>query len=338
MAFKVDREIESTNSVGTPTPPWRDVYFDITQLEEMQFRYGQFKMPFSLEENTGSQDLDFAYRSSVATLLAPGRARGWMVHGSTLDRFFGYEYGVFRTDGTNALVRTSEKRVNAEETTVWRVTSDPLRGLNSPLAEVHVGYGRTSGDLPEGISGIKGRTVLGADFYKPEFYVFGRRERKGFEFQWQPGPASVKMESITLTEERKGESVDNTDLSPYQVKGWYVSGSYAFTGERKSRGLDRPLRPLFQGGIGALEAAVRVERMTFGSVQTGIGSKSPRAGVLPSNTDRILSVSGNWYPNRWVKIQLTVSTEEFADPSIVTKTLRPTPRFWSRVLRIQFSI
>jgi hypothetical protein len=188
LAFKVDREIESTNSVGTPTPPWRDVYVDVTQLEEVQFRYGQFKMPFSLDENTGSVALDFAYRSTTATLLAPGRARGWMVHGDTFDRAFGYEYGVFRTDGTNALARTSEKRVNAGETTAWRVTSEPLRGLNSPLADLHIGYARTSGDLPEGISGIKGRTVLGADFYKPEFYVFGRRERKAIEFQWLPGP------------------------------------------------------------------------------------------------------------------------------------------------------
>src|SRR5437667_294096 len=170
---------ESTNSAGTPTPPWRDVYVDITQLQEMQLRYGQFKMPFSLDENTGSQDLDFAYRSGAATLLAPGRARGWMVHGDTLDRFVGYEYGVFRTDGSNAIVHTSEKRVNAGETTVWRVTIEPLRGLSSRLADVHIGYARTGGDLPEGISGIKGRAVLGADFYKPEFLVFGRRERRG---------------------------------------------------------------------------------------------------------------------------------------------------------------
>lgn len=98
------------------------------------------------------------------------------------------------------------------------------------------------------------------------------------------------------------------------------------------------MHPLFQGGIGALEAAVRLEKITFGSVATGIGSKSPRADVLPSNTDRILSLSGNWYPNRWVKVQLTFSREEFTDPSIVYKTLRPTPNFWSRVLRIQFSI
>jgi phosphate-selective porin OprO and OprP len=338
LKFKVDRELDSTNHLGLPTDPWRDVYFDVTQLQEAQFRYGQFKMPFSLDETTSSEDLDFAYRSTSATLLAPSRARGWMVHGDTLGQLIGYEYGVFRTDGSNSIVHTSEKRVNAGQTTAWRVWSEPLQGLNSPFLNVHIGYAKTFGDLPEGVSGIKGRTVLGADFYKPEFLVFGRRERRGLEFAWMAGPASVKMEQITLTEERKGEGVQNNDLSPYQVKGQYISGSYVFTGERKARGLDRPLHPLLQGGIGAIEGAVRVEKVTFGSVATGLGSSSPRADVLPSNTDRILSFSGNWYPNRWVKIQLTYSREQFTDPSIVYKTLRPTPNFWSRVLRVQFSI
>ena len=226
--------------------------------------------------------------------------------------------------------------MNAAETTAWRVTTEPLRGLHPLIADVHIGYARTRGELPEGVSGIKGRTVLSADFYEPEFFVFGRRERRGFEFQWRPGPASLKMESITLTEERKGQSVEDTDLSPYQVKAWYISGSYAFTGESKARGLDKPTRPLFQGGIGALEAAVRVEKITFGSVLTGIGSRSPRADVLPSNTDRILTVSGNWYPNRWIKVQMTFFREDIADPS--TGPLPTTPLVWSRVLRIQFSI
>src|SRR5262249_60997307 len=106
--------------------------------------------------------------------------------------------------------------------------------------------------------------------------------------------------------------------------------------ERKARGLDRPLHPLLQGGIGAIEGAVRVEKVTFGSVATGSGSSSPRADILPSNTDRILSFSGNWYPNRWVKVQLTFSTETFTDPSMVYQTLRTTPNFCSWVLRIQF--
>jgi phosphate-selective porin OprO and OprP len=331
LAFKVDRELDDID-------PWRDVYLDVTKIGEAQFRYGQFKIPFSMDETTSSLDLEFAYRSTTATLLAPSRAKGWMAHGDTFDRAIGYEYGVFDSDGSNAIVRTSQQRSNAGETRAWRITSEPLHGLSGPLADMHFGYARTFSDVPEGESGIKGRTVLGADFYKGDFLVFGRRQRKGYEFRWLPGPASLKAESITLTEERKGESVENTDLSPYQAKGWYVSGSYILTGEKKSIGPNRPNRPLGQGGFGAVEVAVRVERLSFGSIATGIGSKSPRADILPSVTDKVTAFSGNWFPNRWIKVQYSMFKEEFSDPSTVEKELRSTPTFWSRVLRIQFSI
>jgi phosphate-selective porin OprO and OprP len=331
VAFKLDRELDNVN-------PWRDAYVDVIKLGEAQFRYGQFKIPFSMDETTGSLDLEFAYRSTTATLLAPSRAKGWMVHGDTFDRAIGYEYGVFETDGSNALVRTSLQRVNAGETKAWRITSEPLHGMAGPLADIHFGYAKTRGDVPEGESGIKGRTVLGADFYKEDFLVFGLRERKGYEFRWRPGPASIKMESITLTEERKGESVENTDLSPYQVKAWYVSGSYIITGENKILGANRPNKPLGQGGFGAFEVAVRVERLTFGSVATGVGSKSPRADILLSNTDKITAFGGNWFPNRWIKVQDSLFKEEFSDPSALRKEIRSTPSFWSKVLRIQFSI
>ena len=331
LAFKVDRELDDTD-------PWRDVYVDVTKLGEAQLRYGQFKIPFSLDETTSSLDLEFAYRSTTATLLAPSRAKGWMAHGDTFDRAIRYEYGVFDSDGSNAIVRTSVQRTNAGETKAWRITSEPLHGLGGPLADMHFGYARTSSDVPEGESGIKGRTVLGADFYKGDFLVFGRRQRKGYEFRWLPGPASLKAESITLTEERKGESVENTDLSPYQAKGWYVSGSYILTGEKKSIGPNRPNRPLGQGGFGAVEVAVRVEKLTFGSIATGVGSKSPRADILPSATDQVRAFSANWFPNRWIKVQMSMFKEELSDPSSIEKALRPTPTFWTRVLRIQFSI
>ena len=102
--------------------------------------------------------------------------------------------------------------------------------------------------------------------------------------------------------------------------------------------MNRPNHPLGQGGFGALEVAVRVEKLTYGSIQTGVGSKSPRADILPSNTDRIVAFSGNWFPNRWIKVQMTIFREEFTDPATAQKQLRPTPKFGSRVLRIQFSI
>jgi len=38
---------------------------------------------------------------------------------------------------------------------------------------------------------------------------------------------------MRVTDERKDESVENTDLSKLRTQGWYVSGAYAITGERQ---------------------------------------------------------------------------------------------------------
>ena len=79
----------------------------------------------------------------------------------------------------------------------------------------------------------------------------GERKRLGFEMRWRPGPLRVKAEYIDVTEQRLGQSVEDTDLSPLRAMGWYVSGTWAITGEKKADGLDAPKRPLFQGGFGA---------------------------------------------------------------------------------------
>lgn len=334
IAFQIERELAGTD-------PWRDVYLNIERFDFVQFQYGKFKLPFSLDENTGATNLDFVYRSAAANRLAPGRDRGWMVHGSVLHRAFGYEYGVFERDGNNAFTH-STRRLNAGETKAFRFTSEPFRRSKSPLADVRVGVAWTRGDVPgqsdapEGFTGIRGRTVFDNVFFPADFYVRGRRERMGVEFRWRPGPASIKAEYIRLTEQRRGESVEDTDLSPYLAEAWYVSGTWAITGESKSEGLDRPKRPLLQGGYGAIEMAVRFEKLSFGTVATGIGSRSPRADVLPSNDDQILTLGVNWYANRWVKIQLNLIRELLTDPS--AGPLPGQPGFWSRVIRVQFEV
>src|SRR5690606_20606699 len=114
-------------------------------------------------------------------------------------------------------------------------------------------------DVPEGQPGLRGRTVFDERFYRPDVFVRGARRRLGLEGQWRPGPFSVKAELIRLTQERSGQSVEDTDLSALIGRGWYVSGTWAVTGERKADGLDNPRRPLFRGGPGAVELAVRVE-------------------------------------------------------------------------------
>jgi phosphate-selective porin OprO/OprP len=329
VAFEVNRELTSTD-------PWRDVYVDYHQFHFVQAQWGKFKLPFSLEENAGAANLDFAYRSNAASQLSPGRDRGWMIHGQVLDHAVGYQFGKFDHDGKNASPSESNpERVTGAETVAWRLTSEPFRRFKSPLADFEIGIARTGSDLVEGFSTLNGKTVFGATFFGSNQLVNGRRERQGFEMRWRPGPASIKTEYIRLTEERLGESVEDTDLSPREAVGWYISGTWAITGE-KNKDVNLPNRPLLQGGYGAVEVAVRLEKLTWGSVEKGAGSTSPRTDIIPANSDKALTIGANWYPNKWVKIQVNLIHEEIADPSHGPLPARPS--FWSRIVRLQFGI
>jgi phosphate-selective porin OprO/OprP len=330
--YQVEREI------ADDVDPWRDVYVNYKQFDQGQFQYGKFKIPFSLDENTSPTNLDFVYRSLAASTLAPGRDRGWMAHGRLLDRIVRYEFGIFDHDGSNGRPKNHPERVYGGQTEALRVSAQPFRRLKGPAEDFHVGVAWTWSDVPEGFSGLRGQTVFSQGFFSSKYYVLGERKRSGVEVRWRPGPFSVKYEYIKATEERLGESVEDTDLSPLRSIGWYLSGTWAITGEKKADGLDAPRRPLFQGGYGAIEVAARVERLTFDSLSklTDLPSESPRADQIVGNSDRVITLGANWYVNRWVKVQFNLIQETLTDPSLGPLPTQPT--IWSRILRFQFQL
>jgi phosphate-selective porin OprO/OprP len=330
--FQIEREI------GEPDDPWRDVYVNYSQFEPIQLQVGKFKLPFGLEENIGSTNLDFAYRSLIANTLAPGRDRGYMVHGRVFDRILRYEFGKFDHDGRNAKPKNVE-RVFGEQTTVFRISAVPFRTLSSPADDFELGAAWADTEVPEGFSGIRGQTVFGEPFFSSDFYVLGPRRRFGFETRWRPGPFSIQSEFIRLTEERVGQSVEDSDLPPLRAHGWYVSGTWALTGDRKADGLDATEHPIFQGGVGAVELAVRVERLTFDSAtstSTSEPSTSPRADVILGNSNRAVTIGANWYLNRWIKVQFNLIRETLTDPE--QGPLPDRSSFWSRAVKLQFTL
>jgi phosphate-selective porin OprO and OprP len=313
--------------------PWRDVYANYHQFSAVQVQGGKFKLPFSLDENTSASNLDFVYRSLAANQLAPGRDRGVMAHGRVLRRMLGYELGAFDHDGRNGRTR-NPARVFGDQTFAGRLTVQPLRPFKSDL---QLGVAFTTSDVPLGFSSLRGQTFLGEKFFEPDFWVQGQRRRAGFELRWRPGPFSVKSEYMRVTTERRGQSVEDTDLSPLVATGWYVSGTWAVTGEKKADGLNQPRRPLFQGGFGAIELAYRVERLTFGSGATGeLPSASVRADVIAGNAERATTFGVNWYLNRWGKVQFNAIKESLKDPSQGPRPLQA--GFWSWVTRFQLTI
>jgi phosphate-selective porin OprO and OprP len=329
IEFEVEREL-------TDDEPWRDVFVNVRPITGLQVQGGKFRLPFSLDENTGSTNLDFVSRSLAARQLAPGRDPGVMLHGRVLRRrIVRYEAGVFNEDGRNARTRNPSK-VWGGTTGAVRLAVQPWRTLQTPLEDLHVGAAYTFSDVPEGIPALRGEAVLGEVFYDPETPVSGPRRRTGVELRWRPGPFSIKSEYMRVTTARESQSLASTDLSPLVGSGWYVSGTWAVTGERKAEGLDEPRRPVFKGGVGAIEVAARIEALDFRSTGTGEPSNSPRADVIVPATEHAFTCGINWYLNRYVKMQVNFVRESFSDA--VYSPTPCDPVVLSTLFRLQFTL
>jgi phosphate-selective porin OprO/OprP len=330
VEFQIEAEL-------TDTDPWRDVYGELKYFDVARVRGGKFKIPFSLDENTGASRLDFMFRSLAAKHLAPGRDEGVMVHGRVWKKLIGYEAGVFAHDGKNARTNNPTK-VFGGRTLAGRVTVEPLRHVKDAIGDLSLGVAITrSDDLPEGISGLRGQTVLDQNFFTGSDYIVnGPRRRLGIEMQFLPGPASIKSEWMRVETDRLGQSVEDTDLSPIVGEGWYVSGTVALTGEKKTN-VDRPKKPLFQGGFGAIEVGARVESLKFKSGTSGEqGSRSPRADTIIGNGDQVTTFGVNWYINRFFKVQANFIREKLDDPS--QGPLPSKASFTTKAIRFQFSL
>jgi phosphate-selective porin OprO/OprP len=312
---------------------WRDVYVNYQQFDAIQVMAGQFKMPFSRERLTSPARLDFVYRARVVDTLAPGRDRGVMVHGRVWRSRIGYELGVFANDGEAD--RTGPDYVSGGRTVATRVTARPFRGGRPrSLRTLEFGAAGVWTDVSEGLTSFEGETAFGEDFYEPFLWVRGAQRRQGLEARWRPGVFSVNTEYIRLTTERRGQSVEGTDLSPFVASGWYLSGTWIVTGEQKNDGPELPRRP-FPRGPGSIEAAARIESFEFSSAaRDDVPSASPRADVVLGNRLEALTLGINWYPMRWVRLQFNAIRESLRDP-----LQGPSPSqsaYWNRVVRFQF--
>ncbi len=338
--YEVEREFRGTFGATRLRSPWTDVYVEVRDYFPLRLKAGKFKLPFGMEENTSSANLDFVYRTRASDYLSPGRDRGILARGQFLRKWRGnYEGGVFQNDGENAHEKDATAKTGGA-TFAAHVTGQPLRETTLPIRRLELGAAVTSSDVPESESpaknSLRGHVVANQAFFH-RIFVQGRRLRLGVEMNWAEGPFSVKSEFMRVSEQRKKMGVEMQDLPDFISRGWYLTGTWLVTGEDKSDEL-HPKRDFLTGrGIGAIELAIRYERLGFGSAsQSGIPSRSARAPNILENSDRVLTLGVNWYLNRFSKIQINTVREILEDPQTV-----PIPgksRYSTTVARLQFHL
>ena len=320
----------------TPKSRWKDVNVNLTYVKNAQVQIGKFKVPFGLDQLTGVTHNDFIYRSLGANYLAPGRDVGAMVHGSFLKHGFTYSTGVFTHDGDNS---RSKKLQGGDTTFATRVTGTPFRTLSdSSLGRIEVGSAFAISALSDDSfrpNGLRGRTVMTQNDFYESVYVKGHRRRWEADMDWVSGPLGARAEYTWVSDDRLQQGIGDQDLPDARARSWYVSGTWVLTGEDKKRPL-KAAQPLVQGGIGAIELALRYERMWFDSTPAGQDTplRNPRADTIYPSGDRALTLGVSWTLNRFTKIQVNGIREHVEDPQ--RNPVPNTDAFWSRVIRLQF--
>ena len=340
--WEIEREITEDKNKKVIFGDWKDVNIEWNTFDAIRIRGGRFKVPFGMEQTTGISDLDFAYRALGSTQLAPGRDRGMMASGEWAR--IKYEAGIFDDDGDNA--ESNEPQFVAEGADVnnvgpsvaFRVIADALRPLPvGKLRSANIGIAYTNSDVPEGLNSLRGESVWGGHFFE-RVYVKGRRQRYGAQFDWSPGPASLKAEWMQSREDRKEQSNRDQDLSTFIADAWYVAGTWFITGEDKDNNI-KVKSPLLEGGPGAIELAARIERLGFRSAATtGLAFTNPRNDHQVPNSDTVFTAGVNWTTSKWTRVIVNAIHENFEDPSRTPLTKGDpqarTTSFWSGLVRL----
>ncbi len=345
--WEIEREIDRFADLEEAIEKWRlgdwkDVYGNWTTFDAFSVKFGRFKMPFGLEQNTGVSDLDFAYRTAGSVKIAPGRDIGVMAHGELLGGALIYEAGVFDDDGDNGELEVERFVLQGQElqdigpSVAIRVVGELFRGLpvHDRLKGAEFGIAYTRAEVPEGLNSLLGEEIWGFNYFQ-RVYVKGTRQRLGFQADWSPGPTGFKAEWMRSREQRLGQSLGNEDLSDFIGTAWYTSATCILTGEDKDSDVT-PNDPLFGGGIGVVEVGVRYDKLTFESAsKEGPAFTNPRAEHLRPNTDSTLTFGVNWMPIRWVKIVANGIRQSIDD--VNRAPITGTADYWSGLLRLQIA-
>lgn len=324
-----------TGDFAQTTPTQLDVgWINIAYNDAVQARFGQFKMPFSIEELSSSRFLDFQERSLVNGLV-PQKERGAMIHGTPMP---GITYGVALSTGQGK---------NNNDLVAPRSNPDIVARVTANFAElfeiqannvIHFGLAASDGDLPTGF-GLSQRTeARGLTFFNTASFTGQdvHRKRYGIETVLAHGP--VKFQGEYVQANYAGRSAAGTNYSR-DIDAYYAELVWMITGERFAEayrsGVNGRMVPISNytpgstDSWGAWEIGLRVSRYDASDFTAtnaaGTGVLAPAAAPAgnapfastPTNAANAVTLGLKWYWNPNLKFYLNYTRTHFATPESV---------------------
>lgn len=227
------------NGAGSTGSDLLYAWANVRWWDQAQFKFGQFKQPFSMEELGSSRFTNFTERS-LLTQLVPAVDRGAQVHG----KFKGatYALGYFNGVGINRGTNANDNNILADGKSVTgRATINIAELMDNKDAVYHLGAAYSSTTDSDANNAIDIRTEgRGASTVKTNaFSTIGAAnsgydlKRTGLEGAVAYGPVKVQGEWLKAKFEADGNNNLLTNLSPddKDITAWYAAVNWMITGE-----------------------------------------------------------------------------------------------------------
>lgn len=305
-------------------------YMNFHWWDQAQFQFGQFKMPFSLEERTSSRFIDFQERSFVNNgSLTPGKEIGVMLHGTPVA---GLNYAIALSTGQGKNTNDADQREDAKDI-ILHADANLAEMMGNKDAVMHLGASYSNGDLPPAATSTQRTEGRGVDFFKTTAPTGTTMERTryGLEAALAYGPVKLQGEYSEAKFEGTNASSVSYDKS---LDASYVEALWLITGENyadsyKKGKFDRikpknDFNPSGKGGFGAIEFGVRYSKFDatdFDTVANGATANTPVVTAASSsasytNKADAYTVGLKWIPSPNARILLTYVKTNFDTPIV----------------------
>lgn len=241
-----------------------EAYLNINWWKQAQFKFGQFKMPMSLEEQTSSRFIDFQERS-LMNKFVPGKEIGAMIHGEPTPGVF-YGLALSTGEGKNKV----EGKTNEGSDIIGRVGVNIAELVGHKDNVYHIAASASTGELSNSLSLSDATEGKGQTFFSTSGKSNVERDRFGLEGAAAFGP--IKLQGEWLRSNFQGTGFDN------DIDVWYAEALWMITGEKyadsyKAGKFDR-IKPLNDfnpdgKGMGAWEVGVRYSKFDASDFKSG---------------------------------------------------------------------
>jgi phosphate-selective porin OprO/OprP len=287
-----------------------EAFFGINYWKEASFRFGQQKMPFSLEEQTSSRFTDFQERS-LLNKMVPGKEMGVQIHGVFSNGIF---YGAAISSGEGLNKR--ETNTGDSNDVIGRIGINIAEAMGNKDDVYHVAIAGSTGNQGNSLSVAYNPEDGGTVFTSTG--ITGNRDRFGLEGAVAMGPVKLQSEYMRVDYNKITSRIGSNQIgSDADHDGYYASASWMITGEKyagsyKGGKFDR-ITPksnfnpddISKGG-GAWEVGARYSKID----QTGLGGGVGSSTATHINEANAYTLGLKWIPTAYVRVLLNyVDTE-----------------------------